>query len=82
MSVKVNDVRTILIRDARAEAELDGSRAIEAEHLLLGLTRQPSGPVMRLLADAGLTRDAIRAALDREWEQSLAILYGDRKSVV
>jgi hypothetical protein len=26
-----------------------------------------------LLADAGLTRDAIRAALDREWEQSLGV---------
>jgi hypothetical protein len=26
-----------------------------------------------LLTEAGLTRDAIRAALDREWERSLAV---------
>jgi ATP-dependent Clp protease ATP-binding subunit ClpA len=73
MSTNVKDVRTILVQDAREEAGLDGSAAIEAEHVLLGLARQSAGPIAQLLAEAGLTRDAIRAALDREWEQSLSV---------
>ena len=73
MSTKLKDVRTILIEDARQEAGLDGSATIEAEHVLLGLARQRSGPIAQLLIEAGLTRDAVRAALDAEWEQSLAV---------
>jgi ATP-dependent Clp protease ATP-binding subunit ClpA len=73
MSTKLKDVRTILVQDAREEAELDGSASIEAEHVLLALARQQAGPIAQLLTEAGLTRDAIRAALDREWEQSLSV---------
>ena len=58
MSTKLKDVRTILIQDAREEAELDGSATIEAEHVLLGLARQRRGSVADLLTEAGLTRDA------------------------
>ncbi len=67
------DVRAILVRAARAEARQDGSRTIEAEHVLLALAALEDSPAARLLADAGLTEDAIRAALSREWEQSLAV---------
>jgi ATP-dependent Clp protease ATP-binding subunit ClpA len=67
------DVRAILVRAARAEARRDGSRTIEAEHVLLALAALEDAPAARLLADAGLTEDAIRAALNREWEQSLAV---------
>jgi ATP-dependent Clp protease ATP-binding subunit ClpA len=73
MSTKLKDVRTILVQHAREEAEMDGSAAIEAEHVLLSLASPIGGDVARLLAEAGLTRDAIRAALDQEWEQSLAV---------
>jgi ATP-dependent Clp protease ATP-binding subunit ClpA len=73
MSTKVKDVRSVLVHGARAEAKLDGSAAIEAEHVLLALASLPGSATARLLRDAGLTRDAIRAALDREWEQSLAV---------
>ncbi|QNE18899.1 Clp protease [Kribbella qitaiheensis] len=73
MTTKLKDVRTVLVQDAREEAALDGSAAIEAEHVLLGLARQPGGRVAELLAEAGLTREAIRAALDREWEGTLAV---------
>ncbi|MEU0094874.1 Clp protease N-terminal domain-containing protein [Kribbella sp. NPDC006257] len=66
------DIRSVLIRDAREEAILDGSPAVEAEHLLLALARQESGTTGRLLAEHGLTRDAIRAALDREWQGGLS----------
>ena len=72
MSTISKDVRAVLVRDAREEAVLDGSSAIEAEHLLLGLARLEGSTTARLLADHGLTRDSIRAALDREWEGGLS----------
>lgn len=71
MSTK--DVRAVLVHGGRAEAVLDGSPAIEAEHVLLALAALPDSAVARMLQEAGLTRDAIRAALDREWQQSLAV---------
>lgn len=73
MTTKVNDVRAVLIRGARAEAVEDGSTAIEAEHVLLALTELTGTTTARLLAEAGLTRETIRAALDREWEESLSV---------
>ncbi|GAA0957318.1 hypothetical protein GCM10009554_67930 [Kribbella koreensis] len=72
MTTKVNDVRAVVVHGARAEALEDGSPTIEAEHVLLALTELSGTTTARLLADAGLTHDATRAALDREWEQSLA----------
>lgn len=73
MATKLKDVRTILIEDVREEAELDGSATIEAEHVLLSLASPIGGSVAQLLSEAGLTRDAIRTALDQEWEQSLSV---------
>ena len=67
-----SDVRSILVRSARDEARRDGSRTIEAEHVLLALARRDETAAARLLAEAGLTEGAIRDALNREWEQSLA----------
>jgi hypothetical protein len=73
MSTKVKDVRLVLVRSAGEEALLDGSESIEAEHVLLALAKLFGSTASRLLTEVGLTRDAIRAALDREWEQSLAV---------
>jgi ATP-dependent Clp protease ATP-binding subunit ClpA len=73
MTTKVNDVRAVVVRGARDEAVEDGSAAIEAEHVLLALTELSGTTTARLLADAGLTHESTRAALDREWEQSLAV---------
>lgn len=67
------DVRSILVRAARAEARRDGSRTIEAEHVLLALAGVHDSAAAQLLAEVGLTEDAIRTALNREWEQSLAV---------
>jgi ATP-dependent Clp protease ATP-binding subunit ClpA len=67
------DVRAVVVRGARAEAVEDGSAAIEAEHVLLALTELSGTTTARLLAEAGLTHETTRAALDREWEQSLSI---------
>jgi ATP-dependent Clp protease ATP-binding subunit ClpA len=73
MSSDAKDVRSVLVRGAREEARLDGSPTIEAEHVLLALAGLEHTETARLLAEAGFTPDGIRAALDREWEQSLAV---------
>ncbi len=73
MSTKAKDVRAVLVHGGRAEAVLDGSPTVEAEHVLLALAALPDNAVARLLQDSGLNRDEIRAALDRECEQSLAV---------
>ncbi|MGR6923657.1 Clp protease N-terminal domain-containing protein [[Actinomadura] parvosata] len=61
-----------VIRQGEAEARQDGSAAIEAHHLLLGLAAQQDSAPGAVLAAAGLDRAAIRAALDREFEHSLS----------
>jgi ATP-dependent Clp protease ATP-binding subunit ClpA len=73
MSTDAKDVRSLLVRAARDEARRDGSRTIEAEHVLLALAATEETEAARMLSEAGLTETAIRAALDREWEQSLAV---------
>jgi ATP-dependent Clp protease ATP-binding subunit ClpA len=61
------------IRDRGAdEARADGSENVEAQHLLLALAAYPDAAVQGILASAGLDRDAIRGALDREFEHSLS----------
>jgi ATP-dependent Clp protease ATP-binding subunit ClpA len=72
MSTEAKDIRTVLVKTAREEARRDGSRTVEAEHVLIALAGMDRGVAAEILAGAGLTQDAIRAALDREWEQSLA----------
>jgi ATP-dependent Clp protease ATP-binding subunit ClpA len=65
-------VKGILER-GRAEARQDGSPAVEAEHLLLAIAAHRGPPTQPVLAAAGLDRDAIRAALDREFAASLRV---------
>jgi ATP-dependent Clp protease ATP-binding subunit ClpA len=65
------DARAI-VRQAEKEAEEAGSPMIEAEHLLLAMTGEHGTEARDVLASAGLDRDGVRAALDREFRQSLA----------
>jgi ATP-dependent Clp protease ATP-binding subunit ClpA len=61
------------VKDAEAEARVLGSSAIEAEHLLLALTRQdPATAVALALAEAGLDHERVTEALEAERERSLA----------
>lgn len=53
------------------EARADGSTTIEAEHLLLAMATQSTTEVGRFLLVMGLDHGALRAALDREFEQAL-----------
>jgi ATP-dependent Clp protease ATP-binding subunit ClpA len=61
-----------IVRQAEKEAEEAGARMIEAEHLLLAMTGEHGIEARDVLASAGLDRDGVRAALDREFRQSLA----------
>ncbi|MEV0250777.1 Clp protease N-terminal domain-containing protein [Nocardia sp. NPDC050712] len=65
-------LHAVLVRGGE-EACRDGSTTIEAPHLLLAIAAQDGTEPQRLLAAAGLDPQAIRAALDREFEQSLAV---------
>ena len=73
MSTDEKDVRSLLVRAARNEARRDGSRTIEAEHVLLALAATEDTDAARMLTEAGLTENAIRTALENEWEHSLAV---------
>ncbi|MEV1245566.1 Clp protease N-terminal domain-containing protein [Nonomuraea sp. NPDC050022] len=64
-------INAIMERGA-AEAQEDGSSAIEAHHLLLAIAADEGTAAHRVLAAAGLGRQAIRDALDREFEHSLS----------
>lgn len=61
----VKEARTVAVRAQREAAAL-GSSSVEAEHVLLALADQEA------LVTAGLNRDAILAALEEEFERSLA----------
>jgi ATP-dependent Clp protease ATP-binding subunit ClpA len=72
MVVRFAEHARAIVRQAEKEAEAAGSRLIEAEHLLLAMTGEHGIEARDVLASAGLDRDGIRAALDREFRQSLA----------
>ena len=61
--------QTILM--AREEARETGSRKVEAEHILLALSRQQGTDAQQVLESAGLDHDAILEAMEKEFEQSL-----------
>lgn len=56
---------------ATKEAVLDGSAIVEAQHLLLAVAADRRSAASQLLASVGLDRDAIREALNREFDRSL-----------
>jgi ATP-dependent Clp protease ATP-binding subunit ClpA len=66
-----NEVAAILYR-AREEAKAAGSPSVEAEHVLLAIAAHKGTEAQRILANVGLDHAAILAALDREFEESLA----------
>ncbi|MFE0155214.1 Clp protease N-terminal domain-containing protein [Nonomuraea sp. NPDC059007] len=53
------------------EAHQDHSATVEAHHLLLAIAGYEGTTAHRLLAEVGLDRGGVRAALDREFEHSL-----------
>jgi ATP-dependent Clp protease ATP-binding subunit ClpA len=72
MPIRFAEHARAIVRQAEIEAQEAGSPGIEAEHLLLSMTGEHGIEARDLLASAGLDRDGIRVALDREFRQSLA----------
>lgn len=70
MSAFSRYVRTI-IEQATREAQLERSKTIEAEHVLLAIAAQPETTAAEILSSVGLDRSALRNALSREFEHSL-----------
>ncbi|MEU1387188.1 MULTISPECIES: Clp protease N-terminal domain-containing protein [unclassified Nonomuraea] len=70
MSAIDHYINDIIVRGA-AEARAEGSAATQAHHLLLAITTVEGTAAHRVLTAAGLGRQAIRDALDREFEHSL-----------
>lgn len=60
-----------ILEDAGREAQADNSTTIEAHHLLLAVAARTDTAPAQFLASVGLDHGAVRAALDREFEQGL-----------
>jgi ATP-dependent Clp protease ATP-binding subunit ClpA len=61
-------------RQFEIEAERDGAKAIEAEHMLLALTASSDGDAARLLNEAGLDYERLASALKEERRRTLAFV--------
>lgn len=61
-----------VLDQAGVEAQSDGSATVEARHVLLAMTTVLDAPTEQLLQSVGLDHAAVRAALDREYEQGLS----------
>lgn len=72
MMIAVDKFVQRLIQQGIREAHDDRSPVVEAHHLLLAIAAEPEGDPARALAFVGLDRQAIRDALDREFEHSLS----------
>ncbi|WP_285116053.1 Clp protease N-terminal domain-containing protein [Leifsonia sp. fls2-241-R2A-40a] len=65
-------LRALVVRSI-TEAQLRNSTLVEAEHVLLALSREGSAPIRSALAGAGLDPDGLGAALDGERAASLRV---------
>lgn len=65
------EARTV-VRRAETEARADGSRTVDAEHLLLALTSPEAMSSARVLSEAGLGHDELRDALENQFRDALA----------
>jgi ATP-dependent Clp protease ATP-binding subunit ClpA len=61
-----------VIMRAHVEARDDGSATVEAQHLLLAVAGEREPSVSQVLAGAGLDREAVHGALEREFVDSLS----------
>lgn len=67
------DARRV-VEQARVEAHETGATTIEAQHLLLALTRQNDPATTDTLASAGLDHGGVLAALAAERDAALAVV--------
>jgi hypothetical protein len=60
-----------IIEQAGHHASKDGSATIEAQHLLLAVAAQEGTTAHQVLTSVGLDQQAVREALEREFQHSL-----------
>lgn len=65
------------VRRAAEVAEVEHAAVVQAEHLLIALVDPVRDPVGQSLVDAGITRQGIRSARDREFQSALAAVGVD-----
>jgi ATP-dependent Clp protease ATP-binding subunit ClpA len=61
-----------VVERAEKEARTNASGSIEAEHILLALAGREGTDAQHILASADLAHEALLAAIEKEFEQSLA----------
>jgi ATP-dependent Clp protease ATP-binding subunit ClpA len=66
-------LHAVLMR-AEHEAREDGSKTIEAQHMLLAIAAVGAPATQCVLDTAGLDHETIRGALEREFEHSLSVV--------
>jgi len=62
-----------MVNRAGTEAQKEGARTIEAQHLLLAIAAEPEENTQQVLSAVGLDYESIRTTLRREFEQSLGV---------
>ena len=67
----IDEYINTIIDQGGHEAQQDGSTSVEAHHLLLAIAAERETGTHQVLASVGLDHQAIRDALDREFEHSL-----------
>ena len=67
----------VVVEQAWEEATALGATRIEAEHLMLALSRHPAWDAGRVLAEVGLDHEGLIHALDAGLERSLAAVGFD-----
>ncbi len=68
MFERFTDRARTLVRQARDEARAEGQRPVGTEHLLLALLADGDSLAVRVLRDAGVTADDLRARIRRHTE--------------
>lgn len=64
-------LHTVIMR-AEHEAREDGSKTVEAQHVLLAIAGEGEATTREILESANLDLQTVRDALDREFEHSLS----------
>jgi ATP-dependent Clp protease ATP-binding subunit ClpA len=66
------EIGSSVARQFQVEAKREGSKVIEAEHMLLALVANPDSDTARLLKEAGLDHERLAVALREERRRTLA----------
>src|SRR5687767_1497237 len=72
---------TAVVMRADRQANALGAKTIEAEHILLAIAEYPIGPAGQALAKYDITEERVRAALDQEFADAVAVAGGQLPTI-